>query len=258
MAATSQAPHHRAAARPSAAPRRARRCSTRRSRASSRTATRTRRPAAWPSARASRAAPTCTTSRPARRWWRPRWSISPSAAASICSRPPRSCPRAASASSQGLDLLWSGYASPLYQAALDLWTHARTDPELRERLARGRARPRPRRPCARRATAVRRARRAARLRSPDRDGDGDDARPRAARHAAPGRRAQPPAVALLPRAARRDVRDDPRNATRGEPVNARAPRAGTRPARGAPRPSSSCAVKAAAALLLLCGTQRSL
>ena len=35
---------------------------------------------------------------------------------------------------RGLDLLWSGYASPLYQAALDLWTHARTDPELRERL----------------------------------------------------------------------------------------------------------------------------
>ncbi|MGO9489829.1 MAG: TetR/AcrR family transcriptional regulator [Solirubrobacteraceae bacterium] len=36
---------------------------------------------------------------------------------------------------KALDLLWSGYASPLYQAALDLWTHARTDPELRERLA---------------------------------------------------------------------------------------------------------------------------
>jgi AcrR family transcriptional regulator len=35
---------------------------------------------------------------------------------------------------QGLDLLWSGYASPLYQAALDLWSHARTDPELHERL----------------------------------------------------------------------------------------------------------------------------
>lgn len=35
---------------------------------------------------------------------------------------------------EGLDLLWSGYASPLYQAALDLWTHARTDPELRDRL----------------------------------------------------------------------------------------------------------------------------
>ncbi|HEX3510551.1 MAG TPA: TetR/AcrR family transcriptional regulator [Solirubrobacteraceae bacterium] len=34
----------------------------------------------------------------------------------------------------GLDLLWAGYASPLYQAALDLWTHARTDPDLRERL----------------------------------------------------------------------------------------------------------------------------
>jgi AcrR family transcriptional regulator len=35
----------------------------------------------------------------------------------------------------GLDLLWSGYASPLYQAALDLWSHARTDPGLREQLA---------------------------------------------------------------------------------------------------------------------------
>lgn len=35
---------------------------------------------------------------------------------------------------RSLDLLWEGYASPLYQAALDLWTHARTDPELRERL----------------------------------------------------------------------------------------------------------------------------
>ncbi len=35
----------------------------------------------------------------------------------------------------GLDLLWAGYASPLYQAALDLWSHARTDAELRERLA---------------------------------------------------------------------------------------------------------------------------
>jgi AcrR family transcriptional regulator len=36
---------------------------------------------------------------------------------------------------QGLDLLWAGYASPLYQAALELWSHARTDAELRERLA---------------------------------------------------------------------------------------------------------------------------
>jgi AcrR family transcriptional regulator len=35
---------------------------------------------------------------------------------------------------EGLDLLWKSYASPLYQAALDLWTHARTDAELRERL----------------------------------------------------------------------------------------------------------------------------
>jgi AcrR family transcriptional regulator len=34
----------------------------------------------------------------------------------------------------GLDLLWRSYANPLYQAALDLWTHARTDSELREQL----------------------------------------------------------------------------------------------------------------------------
>ena len=51
-----------------------------------------------------------------------------------CLPPRRRCPRAASGSCEGLDLLWSGYASPLYQAALDLWTHARTDPDLRERL----------------------------------------------------------------------------------------------------------------------------
>lgn len=36
---------------------------------------------------------------------------------------------------QGLDLLWSTYANPLYQAALELWTHARTDEELQERLS---------------------------------------------------------------------------------------------------------------------------
>jgi AcrR family transcriptional regulator len=35
---------------------------------------------------------------------------------------------------QGLDLVWSSYANPLFQAALDLWTHARTDAELREHL----------------------------------------------------------------------------------------------------------------------------
>jgi AcrR family transcriptional regulator len=34
----------------------------------------------------------------------------------------------------GLDLLWAHYASPMYQAALDLWTDARSDDELRERL----------------------------------------------------------------------------------------------------------------------------
>jgi AcrR family transcriptional regulator len=35
---------------------------------------------------------------------------------------------------QGLDLVWSTYANPLFQAALDLWAHARTDPELRADL----------------------------------------------------------------------------------------------------------------------------
>ena len=44
-------------------------------------------------------------------------------------------PRGPERVAEGLDLLWEGYASPLYQAALDLWTHARTDEELRERLA---------------------------------------------------------------------------------------------------------------------------
>jgi AcrR family transcriptional regulator len=34
----------------------------------------------------------------------------------------------------GLDLLHAHYASPLFQAALDLWTDARSDEELRERL----------------------------------------------------------------------------------------------------------------------------
>jgi AcrR family transcriptional regulator len=47
----------------------------------------------------------------------------------------RSLPAGRERLAKGLDLLWAGYASPLYQAALDLWTHARTDPELRERLA---------------------------------------------------------------------------------------------------------------------------
>jgi AcrR family transcriptional regulator len=35
---------------------------------------------------------------------------------------------------EGLDLIWRSYASPLYQAALDLWSAARTDPDLSERL----------------------------------------------------------------------------------------------------------------------------
>ncbi len=33
-----------------------------------------------------------------------------------------------------LDIIWSFYASRLFQAALDLWAHARTDPELRAQL----------------------------------------------------------------------------------------------------------------------------
>lgn len=35
---------------------------------------------------------------------------------------------------QGLDLIFDGYNNPLYQATLDLWTHARTDAELRRHL----------------------------------------------------------------------------------------------------------------------------
>jgi AcrR family transcriptional regulator len=34
----------------------------------------------------------------------------------------------------GLDLLWAHYASPLFQAALDLWADARNDEELRAHL----------------------------------------------------------------------------------------------------------------------------
>jgi AcrR family transcriptional regulator len=35
---------------------------------------------------------------------------------------------------KGLDVMWSSYADPLFQGALDLWSHARTDPELRAHL----------------------------------------------------------------------------------------------------------------------------
>jgi AcrR family transcriptional regulator len=35
---------------------------------------------------------------------------------------------------EGLDLLWSNYANPLFQGALDLWSAARTDPDLRPHL----------------------------------------------------------------------------------------------------------------------------
>lgn len=35
---------------------------------------------------------------------------------------------------RGLDLVWESYSNPLFLAALDVWTHARTDAELREHL----------------------------------------------------------------------------------------------------------------------------
>jgi AcrR family transcriptional regulator len=35
---------------------------------------------------------------------------------------------------KSLDLLWRSYADPLFQASLDLWTQARTDPDLRGHL----------------------------------------------------------------------------------------------------------------------------
>ena len=45
-----------------------------------------------------------------------------------------SLPEGPGRSAAGLDLLWRAYAGPLFQAALDLWNHARTDPELRAHL----------------------------------------------------------------------------------------------------------------------------
>lgn len=35
---------------------------------------------------------------------------------------------------RGLDLVWESYSNPLFLAALDVWTHARTDTELRAHL----------------------------------------------------------------------------------------------------------------------------
>src|SRR5690242_9436822 len=34
----------------------------------------------------------------------------------------------------GLDLMWETYSDPLFQALIDLWAHARNDPELRDAL----------------------------------------------------------------------------------------------------------------------------
>src|SRR3954467_6337992 len=46
----------------------------------------------------------------------------------------RGLPDGADRTLAGLDLLWAHYASPLYQGAMDLWTDARSDDELREQL----------------------------------------------------------------------------------------------------------------------------
>lgn len=35
----------------------------------------------------------------------------------------------------GLDLLWAAFASPMFVASMDVWSHARTDPELRAQLS---------------------------------------------------------------------------------------------------------------------------
>ncbi len=43
-------------------------------------------------------------------------------------------PTGAARTERGLDLLWAHYASPLFQAAVDLWSNGRTDEELRDHL----------------------------------------------------------------------------------------------------------------------------
>jgi AcrR family transcriptional regulator len=43
-------------------------------------------------------------------------------------------PRGRERIAEGLDLIWDGYDHPFFQAAIDLWSHARTDAELRGRL----------------------------------------------------------------------------------------------------------------------------
>ena len=45
-------------------------------------------------------------------------------------------PRGSDRARRALDLLWRLYSGPLFQAAVDLFAAARTDPELRENLAR--------------------------------------------------------------------------------------------------------------------------
>src|SRR4051794_32229059 len=50
------------------------------------------------------------------------------------SAPVDALPEGADRVAAGLDVLWRSYANPLYQAALDLWTHARTDDALRSEL----------------------------------------------------------------------------------------------------------------------------
>ena len=53
------------------------------------------------------------------------------------------CPPGASESSAGLDLLWAGYANPLFQAALDLWIARAHRPRAARASRGGRAPARP-------------------------------------------------------------------------------------------------------------------
>ena len=71
---------------------------------------------------------------PHARWWRRRSSSSPGAGWRSCATASEALPDGPERTLAGLDLLWAHYASPLFQAALDLWTDARTDDELREHL----------------------------------------------------------------------------------------------------------------------------
>ena len=174
--------------------------------------------------RASRAAPTCITSRPARRSWRRPWSSSPSAAASGAAGGGRRDPARRARADHRRGSTCCGRAMPARSTRPRSTSgpHARTDPELRERLVAGRAPAGPRDARRSPGAAVRRPRRAARIRAPAGDGDRDDAGARAAGDAAPRQRAQPQAMDLLPRAAGRPVRTRRVGTRRDYPCSMRA------------------------------------